>query len=114
MQTISVRTLLERLAVETESLADIAQMLDSHIAEGHLSPDRPSSLVSAQHIDLMRQALRDISNFLTQISVDVRPEVATNKERAKSVLKLRELQDRLIHLEEHEWESANPGEVDMF
>lgn len=114
MATITTRVLLERLATEVGFLAEIAHSIDENIEPENLNHNSNASRVAAQQVDLLRQALADVSELLSVIAENVDPKTSMLKLTATSALGLQELRDRLVHLEDASFAAPTRGEVDLF
>lgn len=114
MATIATRVLLERLATEVGFLAGIAHAIDENTDPSNLGHNSGNSRMAAQQIDLLRQALDDVSGLLTVIARNVDPDTSILKLTAASALRLRELRDRLVHMEDAKIAAPTCGEVDLF
>lgn len=114
MATIATKVLLERLSTEVGFLATIAHSIDDNIDSKTLDRNNSESHMAAQQVDLLRQALDDVSGLLDVIAQNVDTKTSILKLTAASALRLQELRDRLIHLEDANISEKTCGEVDLF
>lgn len=114
MATIATKVLLERLSTEVGVLAKIAHSIDDNIDHENLGQNSSENRMAAQQVDLLRQALDDVSGLLDVISKNVDPNTSMLKLTAASALRLQELRDRLVHLEDSNAAATTCGEVDLF
>ncbi|PQO23616.1 hypothetical protein C2I36_07175 [Rhodobacteraceae bacterium WD3A24] len=116
----ALRLLLERLAGEVDGLAETAAAIDRSVGESRAlpAPIPPETARALQQIDLLRQALENVSGFIHGLAGDVDPALRVSPQAGLPALTLGDLATALlegrVQAAEKNPPTAVPGDVQMF